>query len=591
MSSASTTTTKRLSFIGQLWPMLRQYKTRMALALFSLVMAAGLVLALGQGLRMVIDQGFATANESVLNWSLLGMLVITAGLAAATYGRFYNVTWLGERISAELRQRIFDHLLTLDIAFFETNRVGDLSARITTDVTVLENVIGTSLSMALRNILMLIGGLILLALTSAKLLVIVLVGVPVVIVPIIFYARRVRALARRSQDQLAEVSAETAETLGAVRTIKAFAEESAASHAFRRENESAFDTARDRFSMRGKLVATIIFLVFGAIGVILWVGGHDVLTGRITSGQLSAFIFYAVLVAGATAAITEVLSELDRASGATGRIFELLAMRPVVQSPLSPTALPRPAQGALTFNGISFAYPSAADNGVLQNISFTVKPGEKVALVGPSGAGKTTLFNLLLRFYDPASGSITFDGVDIRNASLHELRHSMAIVPQDPVLFSSSIRDNLRFSRADATDEQLVQAASRAQALEFIERLPEKWDTKIGERGVRLSGGQRQRLAIARALLRDPAVLLLDEATSALDAESEHLVQQALEEAMRGRTTLVIAHRLATIRAADRILVLEAGQLVDQGKHEELVAKNGLYARLAALQFVDNPAA
>lgn len=580
-------TPKRLRFLGQIWPMLRLYKMRLAVALFSLITAATLVLGIGQGLRTVIDRGFATSSPSVLNWSLVGMLLISAGLAAATYGRFYNVTWLGERISAELRQRIFDHLLKLDIAFFETNRVGDLSARITTDVTVLENVIGTSLSMALRNILLLLGGLVLLALTSAKLLIIVLVGVPIVIAPIIYFARRVRAMARRSQDQLAEVSAETTETLSAVRTIKAFAEEASASSAFRRENEKAFETARDRFSTRAKLVATIIFLVFGAIGVILWVGGHDVLAGRITSGQLSAFIFYAVIVASSTAAITEVLSELDRASGATARIFELLAMQPNVQSPPAPVPLPQPAQGAVSFNGVSFAYASAANNTVLSHVSFDVKPGEKVALVGPSGAGKTTLFNLLLRFYDPLQGHVTLDGVDIRAVDLHALRHSMAIVPQDPVLLSSSIRDNIRFGM-DAADERVKQAAEQAQALEFIERLPEKWDTKIGERGVRLSGGQRQRLAIARALLRNPAVLLLDEATSALDAESEHLVQQALAAAMQNRTTLIIAHRLATIRAADRIIVLDKGQVIDQGRHDELVASNGLYARLATLQFVDN---
>jgi ATP-binding cassette subfamily B protein len=575
----------KLSFIARLWPFVRPYRTQLLLAAVCLLVAAGLVLGVGQGLRLVIDRGLADANGDFLNGALAAMFGVTTLLALATFGRYYMVTWLGERISTDLRQNLFTHLLTLDATFFETARTGDLVARITNDTAVLQNTIGSTASMAARHALIFMGGMVLLFLTSPKLTGIVLLVVPLVVVPLGIFRRRLRTLARSAQDELAGVGAETSELMGALRTVQAFTNEALATRQFNKQNEMAFAVTKARFTVRAYLVALVIFMVFSAIGIILWVGGHDVIAGRLTAGQLSAFIFYSVLVASATAALAEVMADIERASGASGRIFELLAMRPVITVPTYPVPLPAPVRGEVAFNTVSFAYASAPEKTILHNVDFTIRPGETVALVGPSGAGKTTIFNLLLRFYDPTDGTITLDGIPTNALALPALRGALALVPQDPVLFSGSIANNIMFGKPDATHDEMVNAARMAQALEFIERQPDGFNTIVGERGVRLSGGQRQRIAIARTLLRNPPVLLLDEATSALDATSEHLVQKALEEATVGRTTIIIAHRLATVRAASRILVLDGGRLVDQGTHDELVAKGGLYAELARLQF------
>ena len=575
--------------LALLWPFLRPYRARIAGALVALVIAAGLVLGLGRGLKAVIDYGFAQNNPGWLNMSLLVMLGITAALAAATYARFYLVAWLSERVVADLRRRIFDRLLLLDISYFETARPGELVSRLTGDTLLLQTVIGSSFSMALRNALLLVGGMILLTLTSPKLVLLVIGGIPVVVTPIVIYIRRTRHLAKQSQDRVADLGADAAEIVGAMPTVRAFTGEAMANAQFTGRVEDAFAAARRRIQSRAILTATVIFLVFSAIGVILWLGGHDVLAGRLTAGQLSAFIFYAVLVAGAAAAISEVMADLERAAGATARIFEILQEDARIADPARSIALPMPPQGAVEFRHVSFAYPSAPEKTVLHDISFTIRPGEHVAIVGPSGAGKSTLFQLLLRFYDPADGSVVLDGIDLKQASLHECRRRIGIVPQEPVLFHTSARANIAFGQPDATDAQVQHAAQTANAAGFIAALPDGMDTQLGERGIRLSGGQRQRLAIARAILRDPSLLLLDEATSALDAESEKLVQQALERVMPGRTTLVIAHRLSTVLSADRILVMEAGRIVESGTHAGLIAKGGLYSRLAALQFQDGP--
>lgn len=573
--------------IARLWPLLRPYKPQLIGALIALTMAAVLVLGLGRGLRAVIDYGFGAGNSDWLNLSLIVMLMIVAGLAAATYSRFYLVSWLGERVIADIRQKLFSHLVTLDIAYFETTRTGEIVSRLTADTTLLQTVIGSSASMALRNVLLLTGGMVMLFLTSAKLTLIVLVVVPLVITPILIYARRTRHLARESQDRVADVAAEINETLSAMRTVQAFGNQALVGQQFGRQSESAFTAARARIRSRASLTAAVIFLVFSAIGIILWLGGHDVMAGRLTGGQLSAFVFYAVIVASATAAISEVMADLERAAGATERIFELLAERPGVVEVATPQPFPAPARGDIVFDRVRFAYPAAPDRPILQNISFTIKAGQRVAIVGPSGAGKSTLFHLLLRFYDPADGQITIDGIDLRQARLDDLRQLIAIVPQEPVLFSTTAGDNIRFGRPGADQAAIVSAAIAANAASFIDQLPMGYDTHLGEKGVRLSGGQRQRLALARAILRDPAILLLDEATSALDAESEQLVQEALDKVMPGRTTLIIAHRLATVLSADHILVLDQGQIVEAGTHTELVRAGGLYARLAALQFSD----
>jgi ATP-binding cassette subfamily B protein len=574
-----------LKVLARVGRFVRPYKKQVIFAGIALLFAAASVLAVGQGLKFVIDRGFAAGNAAELDRMLGVMMLIIVVLALATYTRFYYVSWLGERVTADLRREVFDHLLALPPGYFEVMRTGEVISRLTNDTTMLETVIGSSASMAVRNVLLMIGGLVMLALTSAKLTFGVLIGVPLTIVPIILFGRRVRKLARASQDRVGDVGAYVDEALHEIRTVQAYGHEAEDRRQFGQRVESAFATARQRIRQRAFLVATVILLVFGAVGVILWIGGHDVLAGRISAGQLSAFVFYAVIVAGAVGAISEVVGDLQRAAGATERLFELLEVDSDIKAPANPVPLPVPARGTVAFRDVTFHYPSRPDTAALQEFSLDVAAGEKVALVGPSGAGKTTVFQLLLRFYDPERGAVTIDGVDLKSADPAAVREHLAVVPQDPVIFATSVLENVRYGRPSATEAEVRAACDAAYATEFIERIPDGFGSYLGERGVRLSGGQRQRIAIARAILADRPVLLLDEATSALDAESERMVQLALERLMTGRTVLIIAHRLATVRHADRIAVMERGRIIATGSHDELTQSNPLYARLAALQF------
>jgi ATP-binding cassette subfamily B protein len=574
-----------LKTLARVGVFVRPYRRQVVYAALALVVAAITVLAVGQGLKSVVDRGFGAGSAGELDRTLALMVVVVFVMAAATYTRFYFVSWLGERVTADLRRAVFDHLLRLPPAFYELTRTGDVISRLTNDTAVLETVIGSSASMAIRNLLLLIGGLVMLAITSTKLTLLVLAGVPLVVVPILLFGRRVRKLARASQDRVGDVGAYVDEALHEIRIVQAYGHEAEDRRQFGDRVEAAFATALQRIRQRALLVATVIVLVFGAVGVILWIGGHDVVAGRLSAGQLSAFVFYAVIVASAVGTISEVVGDLQRAAGATERLFELLAVEPAIRAPAHVEALPAPPRGTVTFDGVTFRYPSRQDAAALDNFSLEVAAGETVALVGPSGAGKTTVFQLLLRFYDPQSGAIRIDGVDLRAADPADVRSRLALVPQDPVIFAASVLDNVRYGRPGATEAEVRAACAAAYAHEFIERLPQGYGSHLGERGVRLSGGQRQRLAIARAILADRPVLLLDEATSALDAESERTVQLALERLMAGRTVLIIAHRLATVRHADRIAVLDAGHIVAIGTHDQLVGSSPLYARLAALQF------
>ena len=576
---------KRFGGLGLLWPYLKPYRSRVVLALLSLLVAAGTVLAFGACLRALIDRGFAQGRPDILNYALASLLAVAVVLAIASGARFYLVSWLGERVVGDLRRDLFAHVVRLGPAWFEVKRSGDVMSRISADAQLIEQVIGTSASVALRNTLMCIGGIVMLIVTNPKLALWTLAVVPLTVVPIIVFGRQVKALSREAQARMGEMVSEGGETLDGVRTVQAFAQEDRAAHRFGEATERAFEAATRRVSRRAIMTTLVIFIVFSAVGFLLWMGGHDVLTGRISAGDLSAFVFYAVLVASSGGAISETIGDLQRASGAAERLAELQAEPPSIAEPVNPKPLPKPARGAVSFEDVSFRYPTRTDSLALDHFDLTVVPGETVAIVGPSGAGKTTAFNLLLRFYDPERGTIRLDGIDIRELALGDLRRSLAIVPQDPTLFSATVADNIRYGRPDASDADVRSAAEAASALGFIEALPQGFATDLGARGVRLSGGQRQRIAIARALLCDPAVLLLDEATSALDAESELAVQQALDRLMHKRTTLVIAHRLATVQKADRILVIDHGRVVDVGTHADLVRRGGLYARLAELQF------
>ena len=580
-----------LRVLARIGRFLRPYRRQVVYAAISLVVAAGAVLAIGQGLRFVVDRGLAASDASELDRTLAVMLAVIVVMACATYARFYFVSWLGERVTADLRRTVFDHLLALPPGFFELTRTGEVISRLTNDTGMLEYVVGSSASMAIRNLLLLIGGLVMLTLTSLKLTLLVLAGVPLVIGPILLFGRRVRKLARASQDRIGDVGAYVDEALHEIRTVQAYGHEDHDRRQFGTTVESAFAAARRRIQQRALLVAAVILLVFGAIGIILWIGGHDVVAGRISGGQLSAFVFYAGIVAGAVATISEVIGDLQRAAGATERLFELLAVAPEIRAPDKPVHFPVVSKGTVALDDVTFHYPSRPDASALDRFALQVRAGERVALVGPSGAGKTTVFQLLLRFYDPQSGAIRIDGIDLRSADPREVRRQVALVPQDPVIFASSVFENVRYGRPDATDDEVRAACEAAYATEFVDRMPEGFRTSLGERGVRLSGGQRQRLAIARAILANRPILLLDEATSALDAESERMVQLALERLMSERTVLMIAHRLATVRHADRIAVMDRGQLVAIDRHDVLVRENALYARLAALQFGERDAA
>ena len=576
---------RQLRQFALLWRYLRPYRGRIAGALAALVVAAACFLVIGQGLKRVVDAGFTQGNPTALNQALFALLAVIVVMAASVWARFYLVSWLGERVVADLRRDVFAHLLGLSPAFFEQARTGEVISRLTADSALLEQVVGTSVSMAVRNTLLGIGSLIMLALTSFKLTALVLLMVPVVIAPIALFGRRVRKLSRASQDRIADLGSYLDETLHEIRTVQAYGHEPAERRLFGERVEAAFGTARSRIRQRATLVALVILLVFGGIGLILWIGGHDVLAGRLTAGELSAFVFYAAMVAAAAGAISEVIGDLQRGAGAAERLGEILSTRPEITAPARPLPLPDPPLGRIEFDAVTFCYPSRPDHPALDRFSLTVEPGEKLAVVGPSGAGKSTLFQLLLRFYDPGSGTIRLDGVDIRLAAPAAVRSRIALVPQEPAIFATSVRENVRYARPDADDAAVRQACDAAFAMEFVRMLPGGLDAFLGERGVRLSGGQRQRLAIARAILSDRPVLLLDEATSALDSESERIVQAALERLMRGRTTLIIAHRLATVKSVDRIAVIDQGRLVGLGRHDELLLSDPLYARLAALQF------
>lgn len=564
---------------------LKPYKKQVFYALTALAITAGSVLALGQGLRVLIDGGFSSGDPDALNKSLLALLGLSIVMAVGGYFRFYMVTWLGERVVADLRNAVFDRVLRLDPAFFEITKTGEILSRLTTDTALLQSIIGSSASMALRNALMLVGGIGMMVITNAKLTALVLLVVPIVVIPIMTIGRRVRVLSRHSQDRIADVGSFAEENLNAIRTVQAFTHEGVDRRRFGDEVRNAFDTAIQRTRLRGVLTAVVILLVFASIGVILWVGGNDVMQGAITGGELAAFVFYATVVAFSVGIISEVYGELQRAAGATERLVELLEAEPQISPPANPVALPEPPQGRVVFDNVTFKYPSRPNSAALQNFSLTIEPGQSVALVGPSGAGKSTVFQLLLRFYDPQAGHILLDGVDLSQADPQALRQRMALVPQDPVIFGTSGRENIRYGRPDAGDDDVMQAARDAAAHDFITALPDGYDTFLGEKGLRLSGGQKQRISIARAVLRNPSVLLLDEATSALDSENERLVQAGLERLMQGRTTLIIAHRLATVINADRIAVIEEGRIVATGTHDELLTTSPLYKHLAELQF------
>jgi ATP-binding cassette subfamily B protein len=565
-------------------PYLRPYRGRVIGAWVALAIAAGLLLGLGQGVRHLIDQGFS-GSAAELDRAALVMFGVVAMLGFSTYARFLLVSWLGERVAADVRRDLFDHVISLSPAFFETARTGDILARMTADIAVLQALVGSAVSQYLRNALMMAGAIAMLLYTSPKLAGIVLLVVPVVVVPLIFFGRRERKLSRAAQERVADLGAAAEEALAGLRTVQAFTHEAIARREFAVGVEASVATALRRLRTRAGLILMVILLGFGAITFSLWVGGRDVIAGTLTGGELSAFVFYAVLLASAGATMSELWGEVQRAAGASERISELLAEVPTIRAPAHPAILP-PARGAVTFEHVTFQYPARPDMSALFDLTLDIAPGETVAIVGPSGAGKTSLFQLLLRFYDPQHGRVLMDGVDIATIDPQALRGRIGLVPQDPVIFSSSARENIRYGRPDATDAEVL-AAARAANAAFLEDLPQGLDTFLGEKGVRLSGGQRQRIAIARAILRDPPVLLLDEATSALDAEAERAVQDALGTLAQGRTTLVVAHRLATVRHADRIVVLEAGRVVETGTHAELVEAGGLYSRLAALQFTE----
>jgi ATP-binding cassette subfamily B protein len=575
----------RLRPLLELAPYVARYRTRAILALISLTIAAITTLVVPVAVRRMIDFGFTPEGIAMINSYFSVMIAVVAVLAFASAARFYLVMTIGERIVADLRRDVFAHLISLSPAFFDSSRSGELISRLTADTTQIKSAVGASVSIALRNLMLFFGATVMMVITSPRLSGFVLLAIPVIVIPLVAFGRWVRRLSRGAQDTLADATAYASELIGAIRTVQAYTSERLANARFGGEVEQAYEAARSSTRARSVLTAIIIFIVFTSVVLILWVGSHDVLIGSITPGRLGQFVLYAAFAAAGLGQLSEVWGEVSAASGASERLFEILRVKSAITAPASPRALPVPARGDVSFENVRFAYPTRPDAWAIDGVSLSVRAGEKVAIVGPSGAGKSTLFHLLLRFYDPAQGVIAVDGVPVRDADPREVRSRIALVPQDAVAFAASARENIRFGRPDATDAEVERAADLAHATEFIRRLPGGFEAHLGERGVTLSGGQRQRIAIARAILRDAPLLLLDEATSSLDAESETLVQTALEELMRHRTTLVIAHRLATVLSCDRIMVMDQGRIVEQGTHASLVAAGGLYARLARLQF------
>lgn len=583
--SSSADAVGKLPVLKILIQFLQPYRTQIAIFLFALVCTAAVTLSIGQGLRLVIDQGFAQQSQQHLNTAILFIVGASMLMAIGTYVRFYLISWLGERVSADIRTAVFNHIVGLHPAFFETNRSGDIMSRLTSDTTLLQSIIGSSVSIALRSAISFSGALIMLLITNLKLSLIILFAVPVVLMPVLIFGRKVRALSRKSQDSVADVGTYAGEVIQHIKTVQSFTQEPQEKLAFAEEVERAFAIAKRRISQRAVLMAVVILLVFGALSIMLWVGGSDVISGTMSGGDLGAFIFYAVLMATGVASLSEVYGELQRAAGATERLMELLQAdnKILVAEDAVDEAINLPA--ALSLNDVTFCYSSRPDQPALKNFSLAIEQGKIIALVGPSGAGKSTLFDLIQRFYDPQSGAVLFGHCDIRQLQPSDLRQQIAVVQQQPTLFTGDVMYNIRYGKPEATDDEVVAAATAAHADEFIRRLPEGYQSDLGEQGVRLSGGQRQRIAIARALLKNPRILLLDEATSALDAESEYKVQLALDKLMKGRTTIIIAHRLATILHADQIVVMDAGERVAMGSHQDLLNSNELYARLASLQF------
>ncbi len=574
--------------IRNLKPMLaylRPYKWQVFGAVVAIVFTSSSVLGMGWGLKYLIDEGISKGDVALLDRSFAILLGVTFMLAIASYSRFLLVTWTGERMVADIRNDVYAKLMHMHIGFFETTRTGELLSRLTTDTTLLQGVIGSSLSVAARNLLSMIGAIILLMITSIELTAYIFLVMPLVVVPIIVLGRKVRVLARESQERVADISAHAEESISAIRTVQSLALEPYEKKQFKTHVDASLDAALKRIRTRAFLTALVIMLIFGAIVTVLWFGGRDVLTGEISAGELSAFVFYSVVVAGAVGAISEVIADLQRAAGAAERLGELLEINSDISSPARVKVAFSDAPAQVCFDHVDFTYPMRPDKPAIDGFNLKVDAGKRIALVGPSGAGKTTLFQLLLRFYDPQQGVVTINGIDIKNIPLETLRGMIGIVPQDPVIFSGSARENIRLGAIDASDEEIIQAAQMASVLEFLEKLPDGLDTHLGEKGVQLSGGQRQRVAIARAIVRNPRILLLDEATSALDSENEYYIQQALDRVMDGRTTFVIAHRLSTVMKADEIVLLNEGRMEAAGTHAELLVKSPLYARLAELQF------
>ncbi|GEB70497.1 ABC transporter ATP-binding protein [Pseudoalteromonas carrageenovora] len=570
---------------------IKPYKWMVVAALAALLVTAGVNLSLGQGVKFVIDHGFIAGSQAQLQQAVLVLIGLISLLAVGTFSRFYLMSWIGERVSNDIRKAVFNRIVTLHPSYFEENRSGELMSRLTTDTTLLQSIIGSSFSMALRSALMLVGGLVMLLVTNLKLTLVVIACVPLVLVPMMVFGKKVRKLASSSQDAIADISTYAGEIIQNIKVVQSYSHEAQEQHAFALETEKAFSVAKSRIKQRSFLIAAVIFLTFSAISAMLWVGGSDVLAGTMTGGELGAFVFYAIMVAMSVATVAEVYGELQRAAGAAARLLELLAVKSEIENPITSQddkLLVNTNSPAIELENISFNYPSRPDVSALNKISLTIEQGKTVAIVGPSGAGKTTLFELLQRFYDPANGAIKFNDVNIKDLSLNTLRGKMGMVAQNPILFSSDVMHNIRYGNPNATDEQVYAAAKHAHADEFIKQLPQGYNSFLGEQGVRLSGGQKQRIVLARAILKDPEILLLDEATSALDAQSEHHVQAALEHLMQNRTTLIIAHRLATVKHADVIVVMKNGEIKATGSHQQLLVSSPLYQRLCELQFNKN---